>query len=155
MSLDCTRTMKNLFYILFFVLLSLTLLPQERMNLTEQFSAAEKERVVYWKPDLYKKAIASMRRAYSLYLAADSEEKRINSNRFEELNYNIARAYSLLNQADSAAIYLQKYYDLAYATYSTYYREIDYYHLNGDPDLDNIRSNKKFQDILMRFKEVG
>ena len=96
-----------------------------------------------------------MKRVSTLYLMADSSNKKSNSGRFENLTYNISRAYALLNQPDSALTYLQKYYDLAYSTYSTYYREIDFYYLNRDPDLDNIRSNKKFRDLLLRFKEVG
>ena len=128
---------------------------QKKIDLSDEFYAAEKERASYWKPGQYDRAIESMKGAYNVYLAADSADKRSNSGRFEELNYKIARAYSLLNQADSAVAYLKKYYDLAYTTYSTYYREINFYHLKKDPDLDNIRNNKEFQDLLVRFKEVG
>jgi len=141
-----------LLLILFF---SLTTSAQQKINLSEELTAAEKERSTYWKPGLYDKAIESMQRAYNIYLTADSVDKKSNSGRFEELTYNIARAYSLLKQPDSAITYLQKYYDLVYSNYSTYYREIDYYHLNRDPDLDNIRSSKKFQVLLVQFKEVG
>ena len=128
---------------------------QKKIDLSDEFYAAEKERASYWKPGQYDRAIESMKGAYNVYLAADSADKRSNSGRFEELNYKIARAYSLLNQADSAVAYLKKYYDLAYTTYSTYYREINFYHLKKDPDLDNIRNNKEFQDLLVRFKEEG
>ncbi|MGB5846877.1 MAG: transglutaminase domain-containing protein [Ignavibacteriaceae bacterium] len=147
--------MKKSVYLQFIFFFSLTIIAQQKINLDEEFSIAEKERTSYWKQDLFEKAIESMKRVYNVYSAADSVEKKKNSGRFEELNYNIARAYSLLNQPDSAEAYLQKYYNLAYTTYSTYYRDINYYHLNRDTDLDNIRSNKNFQDLLVRFKEVG
>jgi transglutaminase-like putative cysteine protease len=147
--------MKKLCYLLLLLFFSLTIMAQQKINLSEELSAADKDRDLYWKPGLYKKAIESMKRVYKIYLSADSVDKKSNSGRFEELTYNIARAYSLLKQPDSSITYLQKYYDLVYSNYSTYYREIDYYHLNRDPDLDNIRSGKKFQVLLVQFKEVG
>lgn len=128
---------------------------QKNINLSDEFDAVEKERASYWKTGQYNRAIELMKGAYNVYLASESDYKKSNSGRFEELNYNIARAYSLLNQADSAVAYLKKYYDLAYTTYSTYYREINYYHLKRNPDLDNIRNDKEFKDLLVRFKEVG
>ncbi len=147
--------MKKSLYILFLILFSLTIMAQEKMNLTEEFSAAEKERISCWKQGLYDKAIESMKKVYNIYFDADSSDKKKNFDNFEDLNYNIARAYSLLNQADSSVSYLQKYYDLAYSTYSTYYRKTGYYHLIRDPDLNNVRRNRDFQELLVRFKEVG
>lgn len=149
------ESMKKSVYLLLMLLFTITMMAQQKINLAEELSTAEKERASYWKPGMYDKSIESMKRVYNMYLAADSVDKRSNSGSFEDLNYNIARAYSLLNQADSAVAYLQIYYNLIYTTYSTYYRDINYYHLNRDTDLDNIRSNKKFQDLLVRFKEVG
>jgi transglutaminase-like putative cysteine protease len=142
-------------YLLFLLFISRIVIAQPQISLVEEFSVAEKERTSNWKPGLYDKAIESMKRVYTLYLTADSSKKKSNSGRFERLTYNIARAYALLNQPDSAVTYLQKYFDLAYSTYSTYYREIDFYYLKRDPDLDNIRNSKKFQDLILRFEEVG
>lgn len=147
--------MRKLVHALLFVFLSVSVVAQEKTKLAEEFSATEKERASYWKLGLYDRAIESMRRVHNMYVVSDSLSKRSNTASFEEVNYNLARAYSLLNQPDSAVAYLQKYYDLAYATYSTYYREVNYYHLQRDTSLDNIRSNKQFQDLLTRFKEAG
>ena len=147
--------MRELSYTVFLIFFSLTIAAHEKIRLVEEFSRAENERASYWKPGLYGKAIEAMKRVYDLYSAADSADKKNSSGSFEDLNHNMARAYSLLNQADSAVSYLQKYYDLAYSTYSTYYRKVDYYHLRRDTDLDNISSNKKYQNLLARFKEVG
>ena len=111
--------MRELSYTVFLIFFSLTIAAQEKIRLVEEFSRAENERASYWKPGLYDKAIEEMKRVYDLYSAADSADKKNSSGSFEDLNYNMARAYSLLNQQDSAVSYLQKYYDLAYSTYST------------------------------------
>ena len=62
-----------LLLILFF---SLTTSAQQKINLSEELTAAEKERSTYWKPGLYDKAIESMQRAYNIYLTADSVDKK-------------------------------------------------------------------------------
>jgi transglutaminase-like putative cysteine protease len=147
--------MRKSIYVFFLLLFPLAIRAQEKINLSDEFLNAEIERGSYWKQGHYGKAIETMKRAYKMYADAESAEKKKNSGNFEKLNYDIARAYSLLNQADSAVSYLQKYYDLVYKTYSTYYRDINYYHLKRDPDLNNIRNYKIFQELLEKFKEVG
>ncbi len=147
--------MKKSFSTLVLVCFSLTMVAQENRHLAEEFAAAEQNRATYWKPGLYQKAVESMRTVYDMYFTADSAEKSSVADKFEKLTYDMACGYSLLREADSAATYLQKYYDLAYATYSTYYRETDYYHLQRDSCLDAIRSNGRFQDVLARFKGVS
>lgn len=147
--------MNRSYYLLLTFLFTITIIAQQKINLEEELSAAEKERASYWKPDFYDRAIEKMKMVYNLYSEADSDNKKKNSLGFENLNYNIARAYSLLNKSDSAIVYLKKYYDLVYTNYSTYYREIDYYHIIKDSDLDNIRKDESFQELLAKFKDVG
>ncbi len=147
--------LKRAFFAGCILFLALPCAAQGKIDLAEEFSAAEQKRVSFWKPGLYDQAIESMKRVCHLYEAADSADQRRHARRFEEVTYHIACAYALQNQADSSVAYLQKYYDLVYTTYSTFYREFDYYHLSRTADLDNIRSDKRFQDLLARFKEVG
>jgi hypothetical protein len=147
--------MKKTIYGLLVLFSSATAMAQGKISLDDEFSLAEKERVSWLERQQYEKAIVSMKRAYRAFVRADSVAQMRNSDQFEVLNYHLASAYALLDQADSSIAYLEKYYDLAFSTYSTYYRKIDYYHIQRDASLDNIRSNGKFQDLLSRFRDAG
>lgn len=141
--------------VILFVLFSSTTSAQEAGTLDEAFSAAAAARALHWKPGEYDKALAAMEKLRKIYLAADSAEQRNHVRGFETLLCDLARASSLLNQPGSAVTCLKEYFDLAYASYSTNYREVGYYLLSRDPDFDNIRSDPGFRALLARFRAVG
>lgn len=60
--------------------------------------------------------------------------------------YNITCCQSLQQKKEEAL----KHFELAYQNGYT-----NYYHILKDTDLDNIRKEKKYQEILAKFKEVG
>ncbi|MFC1784011.1 transglutaminase-like domain-containing protein [Candidatus Neomarinimicrobiota bacterium] len=148
--------MKKPIYIIIPILFSLIITAQDKIDISEEFSIEEDKRVSCWELGQYEKAIESMKKMYNLYLNHESDDKKKTSNilNFENLNYDIARAYSLLNQPDSALVYLQNYYDLAFTSYSTYYRNNNY-HISRDVAFNNIRSNQDFQNLLVKFEEKG
>ena len=60
--------------------------------------------------------------------------------------YNFCCTYSLMNKKELALVYLKKAIDAGY---------IDYAHMQEDKDLDNIREEKAFKDILMPLRNIG
>ncbi|MEI6766973.1 MAG: transglutaminase-like domain-containing protein [Bacteroidota bacterium] len=60
--------------------------------------------------------------------------------------YNLCCTYSLLNNKEMAIIYFKKSIDAGY---------IDYAHIQEDSDLNNIRNEKEFKDILNQLKNIS
>ena len=147
--------MKKALIILIFISTTMSVFAQEIKSLTDEFASVEKERISFWEKHQYEKAIKSMKDLYAKYLQADKRDRGNNYFKYETLHYNTARAYSLLDQTDSALVYLQKFYDLAYEDYSTYYRTLDYYYISKDIDMDNLKNNEKYQEILAKLKDVS
>ncbi|MDD5361653.1 MAG: transglutaminase-like domain-containing protein [Ignavibacteria bacterium] len=60
--------------------------------------------------------------------------------------YNLCCAYSLLDNKEMALTYLKKSIDAGY---------FDYYHIQEDKDLDNIRKENEFLDINNQLRNIG
>jgi hypothetical protein len=60
--------------------------------------------------------------------------------------YNLSCTYSLLNNKKMALLYLDKSIKAGYSSYS---------HILQDSDLNNIRSEKRFKDLIQPLRETG
>ena len=147
--------MKKSLFVLLFTFISITLIAQEKISLSDEFANVKTERESYWEKQQYENAIELMKDLCVKYQQADSREKGRNYFKYEALNYDIARGYSLIGQVDSAIAYLEKFYDLAYGKYSTYYRSLDYYYISKDADFDNLKENETFHEIMAKLKSVS
>ena len=58
--------------------------------------------------------------------------------------YNLACAYSLQEKADDAFVALEKAIELGFG---------DVGQLDGDPDFDNIRDDKRYAEIIAKLKD--
>lgn len=58
------------------------------------------------------------------------------------VHYNLACSYSLLKMADAAILALKKALDLGYC---------DFAFMQEDPDLEFIRADSRYQELILRF----
>ena len=59
------------------------------------------------------------------------------------VHYNLACSYSLLEKIDPALTSLKKAIDLGYK---------DFLYMHRDPDLENLRRDKRFQELFKELK---
>ena len=130
---------------------------REPVDLAEVYSAAENEMEAFREQGRDEEALAALKSAHDAFRAADPSvrKKGGNARRFEILTYDLACAYARSGRTDSALVHLEDYYGQAYGTYSTAYRRQDFYHIARDPDLDPIRGDDRFRELLARFEEAG
>ncbi len=118
----------------------------EKQSIQEAFESNEKIRQELWGNQKYGDAIKGMLSVYNDYEKLEVKEQDENSWMAQNLTYNLACAYSLVNENEKALDFLQLSYD---------HGKKDYYHIMNDSDLDNIRNEDRYKDILLKFKEVG
>ncbi len=90
---------------------------------------------------------------YSLHMKGDLDaaiEAHLKAAAFEEYRpialYNLGCAYSLKEDADTALLYLDRAVEAGFN---------DLGFLNDDTDLDNIREDQRFKDLVARIKNGG
>ena len=109
------------------------------------FNRQDTKRKELWKSKDFRKAIVVMQDLHSRYQQLDSLEKVKYIGNIQGLFYNLSCAYSLIYQIDSSIMYLQNTVDLGPSNYNW---------LKKDPDLDNIRKDKRYQAIVDKLKET-
>lgn len=70
---------------------------QDHHTLSELLSAMGKARLHLWQQGEYESAVAALEAGRALYLAADSNEQRIDVRAFEVLLNEMVQAYTCLN----------------------------------------------------------
>ena len=99
-----------------------------------------------WEKKDFPGAIAIMRETYDAYVRQDSVTRLSYAGLASNLFYNTACAFSLLNQKDSAILYLRAAVSRGYSNYLG---------TTKDTDFENIRDDQRFIDLLAKLKEVG
>lgn len=82
----------------------------------------------------------------SRYKKLSASDKKTYSNYLSSAYYNLCCTYSLLNNKPMALEYLRKSIDAGF---------IDYSHIRKDTDLENIRSEQEFKEILNKLRIIG
>ncbi|OFY89497.1 MAG: hypothetical protein A3K10_11315 [Bacteroidetes bacterium RIFCSPLOWO2_12_FULL_31_6] len=82
----------------------------------------------------------------SQYDKLSADDKKIYSGYLNGAYYNLCCTYSLLNNKPMALTYLRKSIEAGY---------LDYKHIQEDSDLDNIRKEKEFQNVINQLRNVG
>ncbi len=100
------------------------------------------------KPDFIQ-ALAALGDTYSkrgLFKEGLAVDKRLVNLRPQDpiIWYNLACSYSLLSDIDSGLEALQRAVNLGYD---------DFYFMNKDPDLDNLRKDERFQKLVVSFNK--
>jgi hypothetical protein len=80
------------------------------------------------------------------YYALDADEQRQFNGYTQNAYYNLCCTYSLLNNKAQALQYLQKAVVTGYSNYA---------HLQADQDLDNIRDESAFKQIMQSLRATG
>lgn len=138
--------MKKLCFFLSIFLLSVTIKAQSENEFQKFAENAEKQRSEYWKTKQFDKAANLLKEVVTLF---NSQSKTIKNNYSSLYNgslYNIACAHALNNEKDSALVYFKKAIDAGF---------IDYANAKVDTDLDNIRKEPGFAELLSKIREKG
>ena len=82
-----------------------------------------------------------------LYSNGLSVDRRLAQLRPDEpvVHYNLACSYSLLNKTDEALASLKRAVQLGYT-------EFDF--MEGDKDLNNIRQDQRYKELVSRYKRI-
>ncbi len=115
-------------------------------DIVEAYKANQQTRNKQWEDHKYEDAIKGMLPIYQNYLQLDEKKKNKHEWIAQSLTYNLACAYSLTNQKEEAIKHLQLSYKYGWK---------NYYHILKDSDLDNIRKESGYKELLVKFKEVG
>jgi hypothetical protein len=99
-----------------------------------------------WEKKDYVQAVSVMKEVYREYFRQNDSIQSSNNGVFTNLCYNLACAYSLSLQKDSAFAYLQLALDHGYKNYRWAIK---------DSDFDNIRNEERIKEIMAKLKEVG
>ncbi|MDR1091323.1 MAG: transglutaminase domain-containing protein [Prevotella sp.] len=94
----------------------------------------------------YKKAIVLYDSLISYYNHLPDKDKETISPFLGLVYYNKACSYSLLNNKEKALDNFEKAFE---------YKWNDYGHTLQDSDLDNIRNEKRFEDVMLKLKKIG
>ena len=105
----------------------------------------QKERILLWKKKEYAKAIVLLKDAYLDYQALDTNIKSKYINVKSTLLYNLSCGYALLQQNDSALVYLQMAVKSGYS---------DYYLILKDSDLNSLRDKPEYLTLLDSMKQT-
>ena len=87
-----------------------------------------------------------MKEFTAAYENLPTEDKKKHASSLYGAYYNLAGAYSLLNDKPKALASLQRSIDAGFN---------DYNHMQRDSDLDNIRNEKGFKDLNERLRRTG
>jgi hypothetical protein len=99
-----------------------------------------------WKKKEYVQAIALLKDSYSDYQALDAAMKSKYANVRSTLFYNLACGFALLQQNDSALVYLQKAVEFGYS---------DYYRILKDSDLNSLRDKPEYHALVDKMKQTN
>ncbi|MGE5448730.1 MAG: TPR end-of-group domain-containing protein, partial [Bacteroidales bacterium] len=136
--------MKPFYLLLLVVILSINSYAQTKPSSLKEpyrsvFQRLDVKRQELWKQKDYREAIAVMQDLRTRYNQLDSLDKEYYIGALQGLSYNLACGYSVVNQIDSSLMYLQLALDKGY---------YNYYWIKTDSDLDNIRQDKRYQDLM-------
>lgn len=138
--------MKRALFILLFCFIAISTFAQSVDQFTQYAEKTEKQRSEYWKTKEYAKAAELLKSAIELFRKQSKEIQKDYAPVYHGSLYNIACAYSLNNDKDSAVVYFKKAVDAGF---------IDYANAKVDTDLDNIRKEPKFAEVLLVLKGKG
>lgn len=135
--------MQRLIYILF---ICLSINSYAQSNFSKYLDEKDKQRQELWQKQQYKEAIDTMLVVFEKFNLLKTKHQ---SDYIDDINgflYNLACGYSLINDKENSIKYLEKAIDYNYN---------DYYWIQEDSDLDNIRNEAGYLTQLSRLKEIG
>jgi hypothetical protein len=93
------------------------------------------------------KAFEKQLRAFEKrYNKLNAEDKKALQGTYHGAFYNLCCTYALLNNKEAALDNLERYIATGYT---------DYKHMQADSDLDNIRNEKRYADLMARVRPIG
>ncbi|MCZ4695107.1 transglutaminase domain-containing protein [Ancylomarina euxinus] len=116
------------------------------LDVNKLYQESEMLRKEAWSAKNYTKAIESMLPVYEAFTKLDESEKRRKEWIAQSVSYNLTCAYSLIDNKEKALEFLELNYQ---------HGNKNYYHILKDSDLDNIRDEAKFKELLKLFRLVG
>lgn len=138
--------MKRLILVLFLSLSAANYFAQTETKYADFVQAKENERSTLWKEKSFDKALVVMKEVCKDYYTRDNFTRKMYGYIIKGLYYNIACAHSLLNQKDSAFVYLNKALAEGYSNYQNTLK---------DTDFDNIRGDSRFAPVIETLRERG
>jgi len=120
--------------------------PDSVQIINNELQDLQKERQILSNKGDYHKAIEKEREIISYSKNLDKNYQFIGRGYVRNSLYNTACFYSLLSEKDSALYYLE---EAVNAGYKNYYLVIE------DRDLDIIRGNPRFENLLLKLRETG
>jgi hypothetical protein len=138
--------MKKLILFLSIFLTTGALKAQSENEFQQYAEKVEKQRSEYWKEKQFGKAANLLKEAVTQFNLQSKETKTNYASLYSGSLYNIACAHSLNNEKDSALVYFQKAIDAGF---------MDYSNAKVDTDLNNIRKEPKFAELLAKIREKG
>ncbi len=127
-----------------FSLVSLT--KGQETDVNKLFQESDKITKEAWSAKDYNKAIECLLPVYEAYTKLDESDKRWKEWIAQSVSYNLTCAYSLMDNKEKALGFLELNYK---------HGNKNYYHILKDSDLDNIREEAKFKELLKQFRQVG
>ena len=121
-------------------MLNLQIFPQKLMNeneLTQYANQKNQEISKLWELKQYNKAVAILDSLYNIPWISKIE------NTWGKLLYSLACGYSVLGEKQKAINFLYQSAEVGFAKYNI---------VSKDTDLDNIRTEKRFEEIMMNLK---
>jgi len=100
----------------------------------------------FWEEKSYEKALSLLKDVCKKFFTLDKPVQKTYRDFMKDQYYNIACLHSLLNQKDSAFVYLNKSLAEGYKNYLNTIK---------DTDLDNLRNDSRFIPFIEKLKEVG
>lgn len=121
---------------------------KEKKENSTQFEIEFYERILKEQPNFIEvlKVLAELYTKNGMYKEGLKLDKRLAGLLPNDaiVNYNLACSYSLLSDLDESFRALKKAINLGYN---------DFIHMNKDPDLANLRKDKRFEEIIS--KNIG